>query len=129
MAAADVRQKKRRRETGDVDHHANPRAREGSEEKATTDKQKKMHRPEARGEKETIPRDHPPDNGRMPPDGAEARKTHREEEGRDVAKQGERGRGKNKEAPKAPQPGDLPALKKKRHLLYGQLQEARQEVS
>lgn len=123
-----MRQKKRKRDAGDVGHQANPRAREGSMEKAA-DRQKKMHRPEARGDTETIARDDPPDNGRMPPDGAETLKTHREEEGKDVAKEGGRGRGKNKEAPKAAQPADLPALKKRRHLLYGQLQEARQEVS
>ncbi len=120
---AGVRQKKRKREAGDIGHDPEPVFREGSAERATAGIQKKTNGSEARGGNKAQPRDG--SSERLPP-GSRSAKPHTEEQTRDLAKQ--KGREKRGETPKAPQPGDLPALKKKRHLLYGQLQEARQEV-
>jgi len=120
---AGVRQKKRKREAGDIGHDPDPMSREGSAERATAGIQKKTNGSEARGGDKAQARDGSPE--RLPP-GSRSAKPHTEEQRKDLAKQ--KGREKRGETPKAPQPGDLPALKKKRHLLYGQLQEARQEV-
>ncbi len=120
---AGVRQKKRKRQAGDIGHDPDPVSREGSAERATAGIQKKTNGAEARGGNKAQARDG--SSERLPP-GSRSAKLHTEEERRDLAKQ--KGREKRGEAPKVAQPGDLPALKKKRHLLYGQLQEARQEV-
>jgi len=120
---AGMRQKKRKREAGEIGHDAEPVSREGSAERAIAGSQKKTNGSEARGGNKAQAMDG--SSERVPP-GSRSAKPHTEEERRDLAKQ--KGREKRGETPKAPQPGDLPALKKKRHLLYGQLQEARQEV-
>ncbi len=118
-----MRQKKRKREAGETGHDPDPVSREGSAEKATAGIQKKTNRSKAKGGDKVQGRDG--SSERLPP-GSGSAKPHTEEQRRDVAKQ--KDREKSGEAPKAPQARDLPALKKKRHLLYGQLQEARQEV-
>ncbi|KAL0045065.1 hypothetical protein WJX82_006977 [Trebouxia sp. C0006] len=120
---AGVRQKKRKREAGDIGHDPDPVSREGSAERATAGSQKKTNGLEARGGNKAQGRD---GSSEILPAGSRLAKPDKEEQRRDLAKL--KGREKRGETPKAPQPGDLPALKKKRHLLYGQLQEARQEV-
>ena len=118
-----MQQKKRKREAEDIGHDPDPVSRKGSAERATAGIQKKTDGSEARGGNKAQARDGSAE--RLPP-GSLSAKPHTEEQRRDLAKQ--KNREKAEAAPKAPQPGDLPALKKKRHLLYGQLQEARQEV-
>ena len=118
-----MRQKKRKREAGDIGHDPDPVSREGSAERATAGGQKKTNGLEARGGNKAQARD---GSSEILPPGSRLAKPDKEEQRRDLAKL--KGREKRGETPKAPQPGDLPALKKKRHLLYGQLQEARQEV-
>ena len=120
---AGVRQKKRKREAGDIGHDPEPVSREGSAERATAGIQKKTNGSEARGSDTAQARDS--SSEKLPP-GSRSAKAHTEGQRRDLARQ--KDREKSREAQKAPQPGDLPTLKKKRHLLYGQLQEARQEV-
>lgn len=120
---AGMRQKKRKREAGDIGHDPDPVSREGAAERATAGIQKKTNGSEARGGDEAQARDALSE--RLPP-GSRSAKPHTEEQRRDLAKQ--KIREKVQKVPKASQAGDLSALKKKRHLLYGQLQEARQEV-
>ena len=120
---AGVRQNKRKREAGNIGHDPEHVSREGSAERATAGIQKKTNGSEARGGDKAQTRDGPSE--RVPP-GSRSAKPDKEKQTRDLAKQ--TGREKRGETPRAPQPGDLPALKKRRHLLYGQLQEARQEV-
>ncbi|KAL0017843.1 hypothetical protein WJX77_008034 [Trebouxia sp. C0004] len=120
---AGVRQKKRKRVAGDIGHDLDPVSREGSAERTTAGIQKKTNRPDARGGDKAQARDG--SSERLPP-GSHSATPHTEEQRRDLAKL--KSREKRGETPKATQPGDLPALKKKRHLLYGQLQEARQEI-
>ncbi|KAA6418527.1 MAG: hypothetical protein FRX49_11473 [Trebouxia sp. A1-2] len=120
---AGMRQKKRKREAGDIGHDPDPVSREGAAERATAGIQKKTNGSEARGGDEAQARDALSE--RLPP-GSRSAKPHTEEQRRDLAKQ--KIREKVQKVPKASQAGDLSALKKKRHLLYGQLQEARQEI-
>jgi len=98
-----VRQKKRKREAGDIGHDPDPVSREGSAEKATAGIQKKTNRSKAKGGDKVQGRDG--SSERLPP-GSRSAKPHTEEQRRDVAKQ--KDREKSGEAPKAPQARDLP---------------------
>ena len=123
-AAGDHPKKKRKRAAvapGDDE----VQLREGSAERAMSDSQgrKRRYKAGAAGNNGASPEEGPAERA---PGGRRGDKEE-EEELRGKRKQG--GQVKEGVVSKAPQAGDLPGLKKKRHLLYGQLQEARQEVS
>ena len=119
--ASGKHQKKRKREAENIGGDVRPLSREGSSERVTPVKQKN-HAPGDIGCAVSRSRESFTESvtaGKQSAPGTEA-------EARDVRKQDGEDRGGDPR--KGPKSSDLPGLKQKRRLLYGQLQDARQQV-